>query len=476
MLFNSYGFLCFFPLICILYWGIRAISKNGEKTLTIRNLLLLAGSYYFYMCWQPKYALLLLLSTAVTYGAALLISNSKTKPQKKTWLVAAIVLNLAILFFYKYYGFVTNTITNTFNAIGIAINIPGLDVLLPVGISFYIFQALGYSIDVYRGDIKAEKNFFTYALFVSFFPQLVAGPIERSTNLLNQFKEDHEFNYDFAISGFKLMLWGYFMKLCMADRAALYVDKVFNNLDNHEGYSTLLASFMFTLQIYGDFAGYTFIAIGCARILGFSLHDNFRRPYFATSITDFWRRWHISLSTWFRDYIYFPLGGSRTTKGKTYRNLLITFGISGIWHGANWTFILWGVIHGVVQCIERACGLNKKEWHSWKKALRIAITIFIINLAWVLFRANSINDAITAICQMFSPSDFTLSLGKLWLSMTMISASIIFIYEYIEEHQVNKLAIFNNKIISNYVWPTFLLVCIGGLGVFEGGQFIYFQF
>lgn len=477
MQFNSFGFLCFFPLICVLYWGIRVISKNREKTLPLRNILLLISSYYFYICWQPKYALLLLLSTAVTYGAALLISNSETQKQKKTWLTAAITLNLVILFFYKYYGFVTNSITDAFKAMGIAIHIPGLDLLLPVGISFYIFQALGYSIDVYRGDIKAEKNFFTYALFVSFFPQLVAGPIERSTNLLKQFKEDHNFDYEFAMSGFKLMLWGYFMKLCMADRAAMYVDKVFTCLTNHEeGYCTLIASVMFSLQIYGDFAGYTFIAIGCARILGFSLHDNFRRPYFATTITDFWRRWHISLSTWFRDYIYFPLGGSKTTKAKTYRNLLITFGISGIWHGANWTFILWGVIHGVVQCIERVLGLSKKEWHSWKKVLHILITFFIANLAWVLFRADCIDDAFIAIRQMFDPSDFTTNRGMLFVVLTGLSTSIIFIKEYIEEYHSEKLANYNNQIITNYIWPIFLLICIACLGVFEGGQFIYFQF
>lgn len=476
MIFNSFGFLCFFPLICILYWGIRAFTKNREKTLTIRNILLLVGSYYFYMCWQPKYALLLLLSTVVTYGAALFISSSKSKKQKKIWLTSTITLNLTILFFYKYYGFVTNSITDALNALGIAIKIPGLDVLLPVGISFYIFQALGYSIDVYRGDIKAEKNFFTYALFVSFFPQLVAGPIERSTNLLKQFKEDHEFDYDFAMSGFKLMLWGYFMKLCMADRAALYVNTVFNNLDNHEGYSTFIATIMFTLQIYGDFAGYTFIAIGCARILGFSLHDNFRRPYFATTITDFWRRWHISLSTWFRDYIYFPLGGSKTTKAKTYRNLLITFGVSGIWHGANWTFIVWGLLHGIVQCIERALGLSKKVWHSWKKAIHIAITLFIANLAWMLFRADSISDAFIAFRQMFSPSDITIASGKLWLILTFITASIVFIKEYIEEFHTEKLSNYKQNILSNYIWPIFLLICIGCLGVFEGGQFIYFQF
>ncbi|MCF0209449.1 MAG: MBOAT family protein, partial [Bacteroidaceae bacterium] len=380
MLFNSLQFLCFFPSICLIYWLLISVLPQKYK-LPVCNILLLIGSYYFYMCWQPKYALLLLFSTTATYVAAKYIARCHTQKAKKIWLTSAIVINLAILFFYKYYGFAAEIITSLMSEIGIAINIPRLDLLLPVGISFYIFQALGYSIDVYRGNVQAEKNFITYALFVSFFPQLVAGPIERSTNLLKQFKEEHKFDYDYAMSGFKLMLWGYFIKLCMADRAALYVDNVFNNINNHEGYSTLIASIMFTIQIYGDFAGYTFIAIGCARIMGFSLNDNFRRPYFAVTITDFWRRWHISLSTWFRDYVYFPLGGSRTTKAKTYRNLMITFGISGLWHGANWTFVIWGLLHGIAQCIERALGLHKREWHSWCKVLHIFATLFIVNIA-----------------------------------------------------------------------------------------------
>lgn len=449
---------------------------GGEKTLTLRNTLLLVGSYYFYMCWQPRYALLLLLSTGVTYGVALIIGNCKTVRSKKIWLGSAITLNLLILFFYKYYGFVTDSIVDVMSSVGFAMNIPGLDLLLPVGISFYIFQALGYSIDVYRGDVKPEKNFFTYALFVSFFPQLDAGPIERSTNLLRQFKEDHPFDYNFAMSGFKLMLWGYFLKLCLADQAALYVDAVFNNLDNHEGYSTLVASFMFTLQIYGDFAGYTFIAIGCARILGFSLHDNFRRPYFAVSITDFWRRWHISLSSWLRDYVYFPIGGSRTSKLKTYRNILVTFGISGLWHGANWTFVVWGFLHGMVQCIERALGYHKKEWHSALKALHIVATLLIVNFAWTLFRADSLSDAYIAFTQMFSPASFSQLGPKSIIVPIALVVCIVMVKEFFEEFHPNALKRFEKNVVTNYLWPVFLLICIGCLGVFEGGQFIYFQF
>ena len=277
MLFNSFQFIWFFPIICAVYWLLDYVLPRRLK-LAGCNLLLLGGSYYFYMCWQPKYALLLLLSTVVTYSAAIFLSKSETKRGKKAWMVAAIVVNLAILFFYKYYGFAAECVTSLMKAAGISMAIPGLDVLLPVGISFYTFQALGYLIDVYRGTTQPEKNFFTYALFVSFFPQLVAGPIERSTNLLRQFKDRHHFDYDFAMSGFRLMLWGYFLKLCMADRAAMYSDIVFNNIHSHEGYSTLIAIVMFYLQLYGDFAGYSFMAIGGALILGFSLCENFRRP------------------------------------------------------------------------------------------------------------------------------------------------------------------------------------------------------
>ena len=233
---------------------------------------------------------------------------------------------------------------------------------------------------------------------------------------------------------------------------------------------------MFTLQIYGDFAGYTFIAIGCARILGFSLHDNFRRPYFAVSITDFWRRWHISLSTWLRDYVYFPLGGSRTTKQKTYRNLLITFGLSGLWHGANWTFILWGFLHGIFLCIERALGYNKKEWQSMRKAIHIIVTLLIVNLGWMLFRADSISDAYKALIQMISPSGTTLIDIKVAVSSIGIVSCIVFVKEFFEEFYPNALKRYEKSMASNYLWPIFLLLCIGCFGVFEGGQFIYFQF
>lgn len=472
MLFNSLIFLGFFPLVTIIFWLLRYLI-GGTKSIQIRNIFLLIASYYFYMCWQPTYALLLLFSTTITYSAAILIEKVQ---QTKLVLLVSIILNLSILFFFKYFNFAADCVSTGLNYLGINIHIPSLDILLPVGISFYIFQALGYLIDVYRKEISAEHNIFTYALFVSFFPQLVAGPIERSKNLLHQFHEDSPFNEALAISGFKLMLWGYFIKLCIADRCAMYVDPVFNNLGNHEGMSTLIASLLFTFQIYGDFAGYTFIAIGCARILGYTLNNNFRRPYFASTITEFWRRWHISLSSWLRDYVYFPLGGSKGAKSKTYRNILVTFIISGIWHGANWTFIVWGTFHGGIQCIERWLGWNNKRWNSIHRFGHILFTLMIVSIGWTLFRANSLQEANTALQLIFSYNDFSLGTNKSTIIFAAIPIIIMIAKELMEENKVRIQVVESHPMIANYLYCTFLLVMIGCFGVFEGGKFIYFQF
>ena len=300
MLFNSLAFLLFFPIVCIVYYAL--------PTLRLRNIFLLIASYYFYMNWQPVYALLLLASTSITYLAAL--GGVKYEKHKTLLLATGIVLNLLILFFFKYFNFAAENVTALMGLLGVKIMIPEFKVLLPVGISFYIFQAMGYMIDVHRGDVKPEKDFFTYALFVSFFPQLVAGPIERSNGLLPQFKEKHCFDYENVMKGVRLMVWGYFMKLVLADRCGLYVDSIYNHVNMHNGGSYLLASLMFPFQLYGDFAGYSLIAIGSSRVMGFKLMDNFRRPYFfSVSVQDYWKRNHISLTSWFMDYIYYPLVG-----------------------------------------------------------------------------------------------------------------------------------------------------------------------
>lgn len=469
MLFNSIAFLLFFPIVCVIYFSIP------PQMIRARNLLLLIASYYFYMNWQPAYALLLLTSTFVTYIAALGIGCFEDRRKKKICLVSSLVLNLAILFLFKYYNFLSSNISMGLDACGLKIDIPELGFILPVGISFYTFQALGYSIDVYRGTTKVERDFATYALFVSFFPQLVAGPIERSNNLLPQFKQQHRFDYEAVLSGVKLMVWGYFMKLALADRCGIYVDAIFNNVDKHNGGSYLVASLLFPFQIYGDFAGYSLIAIGVARVMGFRLMENFRRPYFATSVGEFWHRWHISLSTWFKDYVYIPLGGNRVGRLRNYFNLLVTFVISGIWHGANWTFFLWGTLHGFLLCIEKALGIGKQKFTGINKFFHWAITFVLVCLAWILFRANNLSDAMMVIKGIFTnlgvPKPEYANFIAIGMAMT-----ILLIKEFADEYQWPVRVADSKSWIVRHVYLVMMIAYIILFGVLGGDQFIYFQF
>ena len=469
MLFNSIAFLLFFPIVCVIYFSIP------PQMIRARNLLLLIASYYFYMNWQPAYALLLLTSTFVTYIAALGIGCFEDRRKKKICLVSSLVLNLAILFLFKYYNFLSSNISMGLDACGLKIDIPELGFILPVGISFYTFQALGYSIDVYRGTTKVERDFATYALFVSFFPQLVAGPIERSNNLLPQFKQQHRFDYEAVLSGVKLMVWGYFMKLALADRCGIYVDAIFNNVDKHNGGSYLVASLLFPFQIYGDFAGYSLIAIGVARVMGFRLMENFRRPYFATSVGEFWHRWHISLSTWFKDYVYIPLGGNRVGRLRNYFNLLVAFVISGIWHGANWTFFLWGTLHGFLLCIEKALGIGKQKFTGINKFFHWAITFVLVCFAWILFRANSLSDAMMVIKGIFTnlgvPKPEYANFIAIGMAMT-----ILLIKEFADEYQWPVRVADSKSWIVRHVYLVMMIAYIILFGVLGGDQFIYFQF
>lgn len=469
MLFNSIAFLLFFPIVCVIYFSIP------PQMIRARNLLLLIASYYFYMNWQPAYALLLLTSTFVTYIAALGIGCFENRRKKKICLVSSLVLNLAILFLFKYYNFLSSNISMGLEACGLKIDIPEFGLILPVGISFYTFQALGYSIDVYRGTTKVERDFVTYALFVSFFPQLVAGPIERSNNLLPQFKQLHRFDYETVMSGVKLMAWGYFMKLALADRRGIYVDAIFNNVDKHNGGSYLVASLLFPFQIYGDFAGYSLIAIGVARVMGFRLMENFRRPYFATSVGEFWHRWHISLSTWFKDYVYIPLGGNRVGKLRNYFNLLVTFVISGVWHGANWTFFFWGTLHGVLLCIEKALGIGKQKFTGIIKFFHWAITFVLVCLAWILFRANNLSDAMMVIKGIFTnpgvPKPEYANFIAIGMAMT-----ILLIKEFADEYQWPVRVADSKSWIVRHVYLVMMIAYIILFGVLGGDQFIYFQF
>lgn len=427
------------------------------------------------MNWEPAYALLLLSSTLITYLAALGIHHSSGQRGKKASLIASLILNIGVLFLFKYYNFAAENLNIMLAVTDSAIRIPRFSLLLPVGISFYIFQALGYSIDVYRGNTEVERDFFTYALFVSFFPQLVAGPIERSTNLLRQFKETHTFSYENVMSGIRLMLWGYFLKLALADRCALYVDPILNNIPQHNGGSFLLASVIFTFQIYGDFAGYSLTAIGAARVMGFNLMENFRRPYFAMTVTDFWHRWHISLSTWFKDYLYIPLGGNRVSASRHYANIMITFIVSGIWHGANWTFIVWGMIHGGLQCIEKRLGWNSRFWTRTQKAMHWIATFCIVCMAWVFFRANTIGDAFSIFKGITTDPGIPFIRVADLLVIVMVLA--ITITKEIKDELCLNLHISDSPSwIVRHLYIVFMTAFIVLFGVLNGDQFIYFQF
>ncbi|MEG0091191.1 MAG: MBOAT family O-acyltransferase, partial [Oscillospiraceae bacterium] len=367
----------------------------------VKNIWLLVSSYYFYMCWRPEYALLILFSTATTFLASIAIDKARSKGQRKFMLVLSIVLNLSVLFLFKYYNFFTANITALLLNFGVVLTPPTFDLLLPVGISFYTFQALGYSIDVYRGNVKREKNFFTYALFVSFFPQLVAGPIERSENLLPQFYHHEKFDYTRVKNGLVQMCWGFFKKMVIADGVAQIISIVYDSPTKFSGIQLVIATVFFAFQIYCDFSGYSDIAIGAAEVLGFNLMRNFAHPYFAKNATEFWRRWHISLSSWFMDYLYIPLGGSRKGYARTLINLFVTFLVSGLWHGAQWTFVVWGALNGIYVIADRVLkpyikslqhSLHLKEKGLIANIFGATITFILVDFAWIFFRANSVQD------------------------------------------------------------------------------------
>ena len=468
MLFNSLSYLIFFPFVCILYWNLPNKYRNG---------MLLVASYYFYMNWQPIYAFLILISTITTWLCGIKIDNASTTNicVRKTYLALCIIFNLSILFFYKYLNFITDIIFSLLSFVNIRMQVPHFDILLPVGISFYTFQAIGYTIDVYKNKIQAERSFFTYALFVSFFPQLVAGPIELASNLLCQFHKKHMFDSYQFIEGLKLMVWGFFMKLCIAENVAPYVNAVYNNIAQHNGSSILLASFFFTFQIFCDFGGYSLIAIGTSRCLNFTLMHNFNRPYLTTSMKDFWRRWHISLSSWFTEYVYIPLGGNRCSAIRNNRNLMVTMLVSGAWHGANWTFILWGGYHGLLLVINKL--FAKIHFPSWTKPIGIIICFILIMFGWVLFRANNVHDAISAYKKMafeYGPLYHGEGIPSLVLPIVLI---IFLMCKEIKDEIGLKLHFMNSKnlYVSSF-WTGAMIILILLCAKFESGQFIYFQF
>lgn len=430
------------------------------------------------MSWNVNYVFLILFTTVVSYVSAIQIEKSYSNKEKKIYLIISIVASLGVLFFYKYFNFFGSFINSVLDITNQDqdVRIPYLKILLPVGISFYTFQTLSYSIDVYNGLIKTERHFGIYALYVSFFPQLVAGPIERSTRLLPQFKVKHKISLENFVIGFKWVILGYFMKLVIADRLALYVDSVYNNVYHNSGVTFVIATFLFAFQIFGDFAGYSSIAIGIARIMGFKLMTNFNRPYFASSISDFWHRWHISLSTWFRDYFYIPLGGSRVSVPRWYLNLFLTFLVSGLWHGANWTFIIWGGLHGLYIMTENFFKLKEKgKQKGIERVFRVIIIFILVDFAWIFFRANNVTEAFYIIKNIGDISSDIFVDYKVFF-YGLIGLIILFINDYFIEKNKDSI-ILNSKLNSKVVLYFAFLVCvILSIGVFNGGQFIYFQF
>ncbi len=496
MNFISYGFLLFFPVVVLLYF---VLPKK------IRWIWLLVSSYFFYMCWNAKYALLLLASTFITWVSGLLISKAdansdenKAKRLKKWAVAGSFVLNLGILFFFKYFSFAVDNINILLGALGKDALSPSFDLLLPVGISFYTFQALSYTADVYRREVEPEKNFFRYALYVSFFPQLVAGPIERSSNLLPQMRQVHTWDSARVKSGLLTMALGFFEKMVIADRAAIFVNAVFaGRLDLRPGILELMAIFAFGIQIYCDFAGYSHIAIGAARVLGFKLMENFDRPYFAVSVRDFWRRWHISLSTWFKDYLYIPLGGNRKGKLRKYLNTMITFILSGLWHGANWSFVIWGGLHGLYQVIgdilkpvkNFVLKITKANPDSFGlKFIKGVFVYLLVNFTWLFFRAQSIKQTwqiITCIFTNFQPwtlfdksiQDF---ISPTELGILFISIAILVIISVLKGKTDIIGKIEKQPLIFRWAFYICVILVIFIFGVygpeFNAGEFIYFRF
>ena len=379
---------------------------------------------------------------------------------------------------FKYYNFINDSLIDGLAAIGLKFAIPGLNWAIPVGISFFTFQAVGYMLDVYYGRVKAEKSLLDYMLFVSFFPQVTSGPISTAEDLMPQIKATHIFDYEQGKQGLKQLLWGMFIKLVIADRLGLFVDTVYANYVHYSGAICFVASVFYTLQIYCDFAGYSLMAIGIARTLGYNLIDNFRRPYLAVSITDFWKRWHISLTRWLTRQVYIPLGGSRCSKPRTYWNIFLTFLVSGIWHGANWTFIFWGVMHGVLQIIEKALGWQKYEGHNWVvKTVRIIVTFLLVNIAWIFFRMPNIGDAFTMLEQMVTNAgapDIS-DLGASPAMMIIIGLALLAFKDLHDEFFPQHLAFWDYKVVRWVVYIA-LFCMILNFGVLDGGSFIYVSF
>jgi D-alanyl-lipoteichoic acid acyltransferase DltB (MBOAT superfamily) len=482
MLFNSIDFAIFLPVVFFIYWFLLHKQHNWQ------NLFMVVASYVFYGWWDWRFLSLILFSTLIDYLCGRGLASEENPLRRKLYLLASIVINLGFLGFFKYYNFFLDNFQTAFTFFGQDISLRGLNIILPVGISFYTFQTLSYTIDVYRRKLEPTSDFIAFAAYVSFFPQLVAGPIERATNLLPQFYHNRIFDYNQAVDGMRQILWGLFKKIVIADNCARYANLIFNNSGDYGGSTLLLGVLFFTFQIYGDFSGYSDIAIGTSRLFGFNLMRNFAFPYFSRDIAEFWRRWHISLSTWFRDYLYIPLGGSRNGKAAGIRNTFIIFAISGFWHGANWTFIVWGLLNALYFLPLLLLNRNRqnldtiaagKLWPSLREFGGMALTFGLTVFAWIFFRAANLTQAGQIISEIFSASFFTapalLSDGKVLITIILVIAFVIM--EWLgreEEYAMARIG---------FGWPRYrrwamyyavILVSLYFAG--EPQQFIYFQF
>ena len=513
MLFNSFEFLIFLPIVFLLYWFVFDYAMRGcKRQLLWQNMLIVVASYIFYGWWDWRFLILIAITTILSFFSGIGIEKAPTQRGKKAVMIANVVVNLGILGVYKYYDFFATQFAELF---GIESDFLLLHLILPVGISFYTFQALSYSIDVYRKQIEATHDIVAFTAFLSFFPQLVAGPIERATNLLPQFQQKRTFDYTQAVDGMRQILWGLFKKIVVADNCAVYVDQVFGDIGAYSGSTLLLAAVLFTFQIYGDFSGYSDIAIGTAKLFGIKLMRNFNVPYFSRDIAEFWRRWHISLTTWFRDYVYIPLGGSRPdtsrlsplasrlsptayTKCIAVRNTFIIFLLSGLWHGANWTFVLWGAYHALlfvpllvmnknrryrdtVATITLPDGTIKAKWlPSLKELVQMLLTFILAVVGWIIFRADNIGQVGEIISRISSLSLFNIPwlMNREYYFPLVIGIFTMFCIEWYNRKEIHGLAL-NITLPFQWIRRMIYFMLILGIyyfGRFDYNQFIYFQF
>lgn len=489
MLFNSIDFAIFFPIVFILYWIVA-------RHLKLRNLLILISSYVFYGWWDWRFLFLIFISSIVDYLVGQLIYKTDSEKKRKKLLWVSLLVNLGFLIYFKYTNFFIDTFIDSFRLFGKEMQVSTLNIILPVGISFYTFQTLSYTIDIYRKQLKPTYDPLAFFAFVAFFPQLVAGPIERASHLLPQFYKTYKFNYNQVKSGLLLMAFGLFKKMVIADRVAILVNQVYNNPSDYQGVEIIIATIFFAFQIYCDFSGYSDIAIGLARTMGFDLMKNFDSPYLSKSITEFWRRWHISLSTWFRDYVYIPLGGSRKGKYRTYSNLFIVFLVSGLWHGAAMTFVIWGAIHGFIIVLEKA--ISKQRYQLYKrlnitkgslvrKLVFIPIIFTIVCFAWIFFRANSLKDALflvknihlNNIDNLINGNIYELGLVKPEFILALMAVGILILFEWYHKRiNIQRLV---SKLYVPIRWSLYLsiilvIIIFGVYGEGQVSEFIYFQF